>query len=136
MHAVIDTNVLIYDTFEDSGFHKEARTLLNSLHKWYIPTIVLQEYMWFFKRNNLPLASAKAMISEYTSDPRFKGLEDSYKGVLYALSVLEKENLSISRFNDVLILYHAVTKKYPLATFDEKLRKLAGRYEVEVLPKS
>lgn len=39
--------VLIYDTFIDSEFHKKARSLLDSLDRWYIPPTVLQEYVWF-----------------------------------------------------------------------------------------
>lgn len=34
MKAVIDTDVPIYDTFEDSVFHEEARALLEKLGEW------------------------------------------------------------------------------------------------------
>ncbi|MEO2152327.1 MAG: PIN domain-containing protein, partial [Thermococcus sp.] len=47
MHGVIDTNVLIYDTFEDTEFHKKAEETLESLDRWYVPAIVTQEYVWF-----------------------------------------------------------------------------------------
>jgi len=33
MRAVIDTNVLIYDTFEDSLYHSEAKNILDPLEK-------------------------------------------------------------------------------------------------------
>lgn len=134
MHAVIDTNVLIYDTFEDFELHKNARALLDSLDKWYVPTIVLQEYIWFFKNNGFSLSEAKSMLMEYINDPRFRGVEENYNAVMYALNILEKNRLSLSRFNDALILYHAVLRKYPLATFDTRFRKLAIKYGVKVLP--
>ena len=44
MKAVIDTNVLVYDTFEDSLYHKEARKLLDDLDVWIIPIIVIHKY--------------------------------------------------------------------------------------------
>lgn len=135
MHAVIDTNVLIYDTFSNSGFHKEARALLDSLDKWCIPPIVIQEYVWFFKNQGFSVKEARTMLSEYTSDPRFKGLVEDHKVILRALELLEKEKLSLSRFNDVIILTHTLEKGY-LATFDQKLRKLAERLGVEVLPEN
>lgn len=133
MHAVIDTNVLIYDTFSDSEFHETARNLLNSLDKWYIPPIVLQEYVWFFKNQGFSVKEARTMLSEYTSDPRFKGLVEDYKVILHALELLEREKLSLSRFNDVVILIHAIEKNC-LATFDQRLRRLAVKLEVELLP--
>jgi len=133
MHAVIDTNVLIYDTFSDSEFHEKARSLLDSLDRWYLPPIVLQEYVWFFKNQGFSVKEAKTMLSEYTSDPRFRGLVEDYKVILHALELLEREKLSLSRFNDVVILVHAMEKNY-LATFDQRLRRLAAKLKVEVLP--
>ncbi|AAL80698.1 PIN domain-containing protein [Pyrococcus furiosus DSM 3638] len=133
MHAVIDTNVLIYDTFSDSEFHKESRSLLNSLDRWYIPSIVLQEYVWFFRSQGFSSREAKIMLSEYISDPRFRGLVEDHNVILRAIDILERENLSLSRFNDMIILVHAI-EKGTLATFDQKLRKLARKLSVEILP--
>lgn len=133
MHAVIDTNVLIYDTFSDSGFHEKARNLLDSLDKWYIPPIVLQEYIWFFKNQGFSVKESKMMLAEYTSDPRFRGLVEDHKVILRALELLEREKLSLSRFNDMVILVHALEKGY-LGSFDQKLRRLAAKLGVKVLP--
>jgi len=47
LSAVVDTNVLIFDTFEDSEFHIEAMKLLDSLKRWILPSIVFHEYVWF-----------------------------------------------------------------------------------------
>lgn len=134
MHAVIDTNVLIYDTFSDTSFHKDARNLLESLDRWYIPALVLQEYLWFFKRAKIPLKDAKKMIEVYVSDPRFRGLETSHKNITHALRMLEENDRSLGHINDAIILSHAVLKKYPVASFDIKLRKLALKVGIKVLP--
>ncbi|NJE46301.1 PIN domain-containing protein [Thermococcus sp. GR7] len=134
MHAVIDTNVLIYDTFSDNPFHENARGLLESLDRWYIPALVLQEYLWFFKKEKKPLQTAKEMIEWYVSDPRFRGLEMSHEIIMQALKILWDYNRSLSHINDAIILSHAVLKEFPLATFDIKLRKLAQKVGVKVLP--
>ncbi|WP_324736541.1 PIN domain-containing protein [Thermococcus sp. SY098] len=134
MHAVIDTNVLIYDTFEDLEFHTKARKLLDSLDAWYVPTIVLQEYVWFFKNNGLSVKEARSMLDEYFSDPRFRNLRENASIVKRALIMLEEEKLSLSRFNDAMILVHAIERRYSLATFDRKLRKLAERNSVKIVP--
>ena len=49
MKALIDTNVLVYDTFEDSIYHAEAKKLLDSLDRWIIPSIVIHEYVWVMR---------------------------------------------------------------------------------------
>lgn len=45
LEAVIDTNVLVCDTFEDSIHHEGAARLLDSLDHWLIPPIVIYEYV-------------------------------------------------------------------------------------------
>jgi predicted nucleic acid-binding protein len=39
--AVVDTNVLVYDTFEDSLYHETAARLLDNLDRWLVPLIVI-----------------------------------------------------------------------------------------------
>lgn len=77
---------------------------------------------------------ARSMLSEYLDDPRFNRLNDNGESIVYALELIEKNSLSLSRFNDAIILYHALQRSYPLATFDKKFRKLAVKNGVEVLP--
>jgi len=47
--VLLDTNVLIYDTYEDSLYHIDASQLLDGLRVWVIPLIVFYEYTWFLK---------------------------------------------------------------------------------------
>ncbi|WP_234394336.1 PIN domain-containing protein [Thermococcus piezophilus] len=96
--------------------------------------LVLQEYLWFFKKEKKPLQTAKEMIERYVSDPRFRGLEMSHEIIMQALKILWDYNRSLSHINDAIILSHAVLKEFPLATFDIKLRKLAQNGGVKVLP--
>ncbi len=133
MHGVIDTNVLIYDTFEDTEFHSEAENVLESLDRWYVPAIVMQEYVWFFKNNGFSAKDALESLRGYTEDPRFRGLSESPETIENALNLLVGEKISLSRFNDVVVLLHAL-ERGTLATFDRKLRNLAKRKGIKVLP--
>ena len=135
MHGVIDTNVLIYDTFEDTEFHSEAENILESLDRWYVPAIVMQEYVWFFKNNGFSAKDALESLRGYTEDPRFRGLSESPETIENALNLLVGEKLSLSRFNDVVVLLHAL-ERGTLATFDKKLRSLAERKGIKVLPEN
>ena len=133
MHGVIDTNVLIYDTFEDTEFHKRAEEILESLDRWYVPAIVVQEYVWFFKNNGFPAREALEALRGYREDPRFRGLSEDPELIESALNFVVREKLSLSRFNDAVIFLHAL-EKGTLVTFDVKLRNLAKRKGVVVLP--
>ncbi len=86
MHGVIDTNVLIYDTFEDTEFHSEAEGTLESLDRWYVPAIVMQEHVWFFKNNGFSAKDALESLRGYMEDPRFKGLSEGPKTIENALT--------------------------------------------------
>lgn len=50
---IIDTNVLIYEAFEDLDKHEEARRMLDSLPEWFIPSVVLIEFIAFLNKSGL-----------------------------------------------------------------------------------
>jgi len=130
MRAVIDTNVLIYDLVEDSEFHKEAEKLLDSLEEWLIPSIVIHELAWFLRANEIDNVE---YVKSYVTNERAKILCDSDDVIGRALEILIKERLSLSRYNDVVILAHAIENESPLATKDKALKGLARRHGVEVI---
>jgi hypothetical protein len=130
MRAVIDTNILIYDLVEDSEFHKEAERLLDSLEEWLIPSIVIHEFVWFLRANEIDNVE---YVKSYVNNEKAKILCDNDDVIGRALEILTKERLSLSRYNDVVILAHAIVNKSPLATKDKALKGLARRHGVEVI---
>ncbi|MCI4455182.1 MAG: PIN domain-containing protein [Sulfolobus sp.] len=130
MRAVIDTNILIYDLVEDSEFHKEAEKLLDSLEEWLIPSIVIHEFVWFLRANEIDNVE---YVKSYVNNEKAKILCDNDDVIGRALEILIKERLSLSRYNDVVILAHAIVNKLPLATKDKALKGLARRHGVEVI---
>jgi len=135
MHAIIDTNVLIYDTIEDSIFHHEAQALLNTLGSWLIPSIVVYEYIWFFRELEFSAKSVNELIEGRISDPRCRIIPDNLTYTKDALFLCRSKNYSLSRFNDMLILSVAKKKNVPLVTFDKQLRKNAQSLDVEIFLK-
>lgn len=134
--AVIDTNVLVYDTFSDSLYHKEAAALLDSLDTWVIPLIVIYEYVWFLKGFALDSRTALEKVLDYAEDERAVVTCEGIDEVRWALRAVAEENLSLARFNDKAVLAVAARRGSPLATFDYKLRKQAESIGVRVLPES
>lgn len=133
MKAVIDTNVLIYDTFEDSVFHKQARSLLDMLEEWVIPLIVIYEYVWFMKGLEIDLKSAVEKTKEYILQPKSNILAEGVSDLVKTLDFLLSEDLSLSRFNDKVILSTAL-KVGSIVTFDGKLREQALKKGLAILP--
>ncbi len=133
---VIDTNVLIYDTVEDSKYHETAKDILDSEDPWSIPSIVIYEYVWFFKRQNYEPEEVKTLLKNYLTDPRKKIITDDGDHSTNSLNILEDENLSLKHYNDMVILSSARGSEQPIVTFDGKLRGIADRYEVELIPET
>ena len=134
MKAVIDTNVLSYDTFEDSIYHPQARKLLDELEQWYIPAIVIHEYVWALKSLKISSEMVLYKVEEILNHHKSRLLENTEYDILSALDIVVKENLSLSRYNDKVILSAAVRNRMSIATFDEKLRKQALSSGINVLP--
>lgn len=134
MRAVVDTNVLIYDTFEDSIYHEEAKNILNSLKEWIIPTIVLHEYVWALKSLKIDVKTVLEKVEEYVYHVKTKTVYETQDDVIYSLKTILHDRLSLLRYNDMVILSIAIRLRTPLATFDKKLRTQAEKTNVKVLP--
>ena len=135
MKAVIDTNVLVYDTFEDSIYHEKAKKLLDSLDKWVLPLLVVHEYVWVLKSLDVGIEDTIYKVEEYVRHHKTELTAESPEDVLRGLEIILKEGLSMSRYNDKVILSVAA-RVGTLATFDEKLRKQATVAKLNVLPHS
>ena len=134
--AVIDTNILVYDTFEDSLHHKEASHILDSLNRWIIPLIVIYEYAWFLKGLKMSTADARDKVLEYITSEKSVLVREGLDEIRWAISTLVDEGLSLSRFNDKVVLSVALRRNVPLATFDEKLRRQASNIGVALVPET
>ena len=116
MESVIDTNVLIASLIKEDVNHENARSKLNGLSRWFIPTIVFHELVWFLKSVKLDLKLAlpflrheKCIITPVTK-------EDIDFSIKKARKIPED-------YNDLLILSIALRLKKDLVTFDEELKR-------------
>ncbi len=68
-----DTNVLVYETIEDSTRRADAARMLDSAREIILPSIVIHEYVWVMSTklgvNSLIVA---AKLKEYLEGPRTK----------------------------------------------------------------
>jgi predicted nucleic acid-binding protein len=123
--AVVDTNAVIYYVVEDSPLHREAEALLDALDFWHLPTVVVHELVWFFKK----------------AAPD-RGIEVLRALLGYEKVVVECEDLASLRkavgaglayYNDLVVILTARRLGLPLATFDKRMAKRAEALGVPVL---
>jgi len=130
-----DTNVLVYETVEDSPHHGEAVDLMDSAGEIILQSIVLHEYIWVMVRKlGVPPGFVVQKLQEYLGDPRARYLVEPPTVLYQALRLLEEHSASPREVNDYIVLSTAMYHNAVLATFDEKLGKLARRLGVETAP--
>jgi Predicted nucleic acid-binding protein, contains PIN domain len=126
--CVVDTNVLVYDTIEDSEYHETASAIIDNLDICIIPSVVLEEFIFTLAKLGLD----NKIIYEKVLDllETFEYLPIEKEDIINALNMIEKEKVSFKKFNDKLILCIAERRKAKLLTFDKELQKEQKRYKV------
>jgi len=128
LSAVIDTNVLIYDTFEDTSLHKEAKTKLDKLENWCIPAMVIHEYIWFMKAEGIDISTAKDETIRYITHEKTVIVPDDTDGILFSIENMK----NYQDYNDHVILAAAKRLNKPLFTFDRQLKEDALRIGINI----
>lgn len=128
MKAIIDTNVLVFDTFEDSEFHREASSGLDSLDGWGLPSMVFHELAWFFKGQQITVSKINAKVKEYLTNEKTTFVPCSADDVMFASSKMKSHR----EYNDLVILSAAGRTGLPLYSFDEDLKARARRQGVRL----
>lgn len=128
LRAIIDTNVLVFDTFEDSEFHREATSGLDSLDGWDLPSMVFHELVWFFKSQQVAVSKANAKVKEYLTNEKTTFVPCSVDDVIFASSRMKSHR----EYNDLMILSAAERMGLPLYSFDDGLKSSARRHGIEL----
>jgi len=133
MEAIIDTNILIYETIEDSMYHKEVVEKLKDLESLYIPTNILIEFILVMKKLKLENKVIMHKISEILEDPSISLISIAKMDFKESLKVIIRENRDMKEINDKIILALAKRKNLPIYTYDRQLKQQARKYGVKVL---
>ena len=129
MTVLVDTNVLVFDTFEDAELHEDARDKLDSQPQWHIPSIVFHEFMWFMRSQKVNLKFTKQKIEEYLMHEKTVFSPTQVDDILFAA----KEVRNRSEYNDFVILSHSKRLGVTLFTYDVSLKKEATKRGVKTL---
>lgn len=135
MKLLPDTNVLVYDTIEDSEHHSEAAEIIDAAEELVIPSIVIYEYMWvMLKVIQVPISFLALKIREYLEEPKATYVIEPVEVLVSALRMLETDKEDVKEVNDYIILAASLYLKSTLATFDHKLRRKAVDMGLKVAP--
>ena len=123
--------MLVFDTFEDSEYHSEASSRLDSINKWCITAIVFHEFLWFFKGRGLQLSKASVKLEEYLAHEKSQFAPNDSDDIRFAATRMKDYH----EYNDLVILSVARRMDIPLLSFDEGLNKMARNNAVVVFPR-
>ncbi|MFP3207172.1 MAG: PIN domain-containing protein [Caldivirga sp.] len=126
---VVDTNVLVYATFEDMEHHEEAYDILLK-YNVVIPYIVLYEFLGVLARLTKNISVIMIKLSELTE---FEIIHEDLDVVRSGIVMMRDDNAPIDMMNDYVILSVAMLEG-SLATYDRRLRNLASKRGVVVMP--
>lgn len=123
VEAVIDTNVLIYDTVEDSVYHKDAEEKLSNLRKWVIPTVVLEEFAIVLLQLRVGRSFIREKLLEILENEKVEIAPLTRQHFIDSINTISKESISFKRLNDKLIVSAAKSRKLPVFTYDREIKK-------------
>ena len=134
MKLLADTNVLVYDTVEDSKHHELASNIIDSAKELWLPSIVVHEYVWVMLKLGVSAEFLALKVLEYLRDPRTVYLAENPEILSNALKYLKEKQASTREINDLIILMFAKHYNLTLATFDKILKRTALSIGINVIP--
>lgn len=116
MEGVVDTNILVASLVESDINHENAKSILNKLERWYLPTIVVHEFVWFLKSQKLNIG----LVLPFLLHEKSLIAEVKREDIIFAVEKCAKKPFN---YNDYLVASVALRLKKKLITFDEELER-------------
>ena len=136
-NLLVDTNVLIYETFEDSEHHVDATDIVYSSGNLLIPSIVIHEYIWLLTRRfRIPFLKVSEKVEQLLSQEHIRLVCEEPSDLAGALRLAHEDDIEARELNDYIILSTALRARLAIASYDNELRQAATRRGVKVIPAS
>ena len=133
MTVLVDTNVLVYDTIENSSHHDSANELIDESEDPIINSLSIVELGFVLPRYGIDNESVRIKIEELLHSDYFTVSWLSGKMMEKVSSFMVENKLSFRGFNDWIIAYDAYSRKVPLVTFDKILQKKCKKLGIQVI---
>ena len=133
MTLLVDTDVLVYDTIENSPHHGSASELIDESEDPIINSLSIVELGFVLPRYGIDNESVRMKIEELLHSDYFTVSWLSGKMMEKVSSFMVENKLSFRDFNDWIIAYDAYSRNVPLVTFDKILQKKCKKLGIQVI---
>ena len=133
MTVLVDTNVLVYDTIENSSHHDSASELIDESEDPIINSLSIVELGFVLPRYGIDNESVRMKIEELLHSDYFTVSWISGKMIEQVSAFMVENKLSFREFNDWIIAYDAYSRNVPLVTFDKILQKKCKKLGIQVI---
>ena len=133
MTILVDTDVLVYDTIENSPHHDNASKLIDKSGDPLINSLSIIELGFVLPRYGLDNESVRMKLEELLHSDYFT-VSWLSSGMLEGTSTFIAENgLTFRDFKDWIIAFEAHSRNIPLVTFDKTLFKKCKELGIKVI---
>ena len=133
MTILVDTNVLVYDSIENSPHHDNASKLIDESGDPLINSLSIIELGFVLPRYGLDNESVRMKLEELLNSDYFTVSWLSRSMLEGASTFIAENSLTFRDFNDWIIAFDAHSRDVPLVTFDKTLSKKCKKLGVEVI---
>ncbi len=133
MNVLIDTNVLVYDTIENSQHHDSASELIDELEDPIINSPSIVELGFVLPRYGIDNERVRMKIEELLHSDYFTVSWISGKMIEQVSAFMVENKLSFREFNDWIIAHDANSRNIPLVTFDRVLQRKCKKLGIRVI---
>ena len=133
MTVLFDTNVLVYDTIENSPHHDNASELIDESADPMINSLSIVELGFVLPRYGIDNESVRMKIDELLHSDYFRVSWLSGKNMERVSTFVVENKLSFRDFNDWIIAFDAYSRNVPLVTFDKILQKKCKKLGIQVI---
>lgn len=134
-NLLVDTNVLIYECFEDSEHHSDAIDIMYSTGNVLIPSIVIHEYIWLLTRRfGIPFLKVAEKVEQLLTEEHIRLVCEEPSDIAGALRLAHQDSVRARELNDYVIISTALRSGLSIASYDNGLRQVAARKGIKVIP--
>ena len=128
---VVDTNVLVRATFEDYEDHQKSLDIL-TIYDIILPEVVIYEFLGILMEYVNDIDTIYRVINNLEL---FEIESIKIKDIKEALKMIKENNkkLNKSNLNNFILLSIVERLNCSFITYDEDLKKIAKKYNIEIL---